>query len=108
MLPLLLIGLLIFQSRDLLMREHLFAQVILGVAAGAAQPLATLFILLNAGVRPLLGWVSFWPRLVMAAGSGVVTPVCFKLLDRLRRALEYQPVTQSSFRPDREIKRGRS
>jgi len=30
------------------------------------------------------------------------------LLDRLRRALEYQPVTQSSFRPDREIKRGRS
>jgi len=107
-LPLLLIGLLIFQSRDLLMREHLFAQVILGVAAGAAQPLATLFILLNAGVRPLLGWVSFWPWLVMAAGSGVVTPVCFKLLDRLRRALEYQPVTQSSFRPDREIKRGRS
>jgi rod shape-determining protein MreD len=100
-LPLLLIGLLIFQSRDLLMREHLFAQVILGVAAGAAQPL-------NAGVRPLLGWVSFWPWLVMAAGSGVVTPVCFKLLDRLRRALEYQPVTQSSFRPDREIKRGRS
>jgi hypothetical protein len=44
----------------------------------------------------------------MAAGSGAVTPVCFKLFDRLRRALEYQPVTQSSFRPDREIKRGRS
>jgi len=107
-LPLLLIGLLIYRSRDLLMREHLPAQVILGVAAGAAQPLGTLFILLNAGARPLLGWVSLWHWLVMAAGSGAVTPVCFKLFDRLRRALEYQPVTQSSFRPDREIKRGRS
>jgi cell shape-determining protein MreD len=106
-LPLLLIGLLIYRSRDLLLREHVFAQVILGLAAGAAQPLGTLFILLNAGVRPLLGWVSLWHWLVMAAGSGALTPVCFKLFDRLRRALEYQPVTQSSFRPDREIKRGR-
>jgi len=26
----------------------------------------------------------------------------------LRRAFEYQPITQSSFRPDREIKRGRA
>jgi rod shape-determining protein MreD len=106
-LPLLLIGLLIFRSRDLLMREHLSAQVILGLAAGAAQPLGTLFILLNAGVRPLLTWVSLWHWLVMAVASGAVTPVFFKLFDRLRRALEYQPVTQSSFRPDREIKRGR-
>ena len=107
-LPLLLIGLLIFQSRDLLMREHLFAQVILGVAAGAAQPLATLFILLNKGQTPLLGWLSLWQWLVMALGCGAITPVCFKLFDRLHRALEYQPVTQTSFRPDREIKRGRA
>jgi rod shape-determining protein MreD len=106
-LPLLLIGLLIYRSRDLLMREHVFAQIVLGAAAGAIQPLGTLFILLNAGARPLLGWVSLWHWLVMAAASGAVTPVCFKLFDRLRRAFEYQPVTQTSFRPDREIKRGR-
>jgi hypothetical protein len=43
----------------------------------------------------------------MALGCGAATPVCFKLLDRLRGALEYQPVIQTSFRPDREIKRGR-
>jgi hypothetical protein len=29
------------------------------------------------------------------------------LFDRLHGAFEYQPVTESSFRPDREIKRGR-
>jgi rod shape-determining protein MreD len=107
-LPLLLIGLLIYRSRELLMREHLFAQVILGAGAGAAQPLGTVFILLNAGVRPLLGWVALWHWVIMAVGCGLMTPVCFKLFDRLQRAFEYQPVTQSSFRPDREIKRGRA
>jgi cell shape-determining protein MreD len=106
-LPLLLIGLLIYRSRDLLLREHVFAQVVLGAAAGAVQPLGTLFILLNKGQTPLLGWLSLWQWLVMAAGAGAATPVCFKLFDRLHRALEYQPVTQTSFRPDREIKRGR-
>jgi cell shape-determining protein MreD len=106
-LPLLLIGLLIYRSRDLLMREHVFAQAVLGLAAGAVQPLATLFILLNTGQTPMLGWLSLWQWVVMAAGCGAATPVCFKLFDRLRGALEYQPVTQTSFRPDREIKRGR-
>jgi cell shape-determining protein MreD len=106
-LPLLLIGLLIYRSRELLLREHLFAQVVLGVAAGAVQPLGTLFILLNKGQTPLLSWLTLWQWLVIALGAGLVTPVCFKLFDRLHRALEYQPVTQTSFRPDREIKRGR-
>src|SRR5580658_2443179 len=57
-LPLLLTGVLIYRSRDLLMREHVFAQAVLGVMAGAAQPLGTLFILLNKGQTPLLGWLS--------------------------------------------------
>jgi rod shape-determining protein MreD len=107
-LPLLLIGVLIYRSRDLLMREHVFAQVTLGVMAGLVQPLGTLFILLNKGANPLVGWVSLWQWLVMAAGSGLAAPLCFRMFDRLRWALEYQPVTQTSFRPDREIKRGRA
>jgi hypothetical protein len=106
-LPLLGIGLLIYRSRELLLREHFFAQAALGVMAGAAQPLGTLFILLNMGATPLLGWYSLWQWVVMALGGGVVTPLCFELFDRLHRAFEYEPVTQTSFRPDREIKRGR-
>ncbi|HEY3864407.1 MAG TPA: hypothetical protein VGO59_21245 [Verrucomicrobiae bacterium] len=106
-LPLLLTGVLIFRSRDLLMRDHLFAQVLLGAAAGAIQPLGTLFILLNKGQSPLLGWFSLWQWVVLVMAGGAVTPACFKLFDRLRRAFEYQPVTETSFRPDREIKRGR-
>jgi cell shape-determining protein MreD len=106
-LPLLLIGLLIYRSRDLLMRDHVFAQVVLGLGAGAVQPLGTLFILLNKGAAPALGWFSFWQWIVMAAGCAAAAPVCFKVFDALRRTFEYQPVFQTSFRPDREIKRGR-
>jgi cell shape-determining protein MreD len=106
-LPLLLIGLLIYRSRELLLREHVFAQFVLGLAAGAVQPLGTLFILLNKGQTPLLGWFMLWQWLVLTLGCGALTPVCFYFMDRLRLALEYQPVTQTSFRPDREIKRGR-
>jgi hypothetical protein len=106
-LPLLLIGWPIYRSRELLMREHLYAQVILGAVAGALQPLATLFILLNKGAAPILGWFSIWQWIVMTVGSGLATPICFKFFDGLRRTFEYQPITQTSFRPDREIKRGR-
>jgi rod shape-determining protein MreD len=106
-LPLLLIGLLAHRGRDLLAREEITTQFCLGAAAGALQPLAVLFILLNIGDPPLLGWKSIWQWIVMAAGGGLATPVYFALFKRFRRAFEYPPATQSSFRPDREIKRGR-
>jgi len=106
-LPLLLLGWVIYQSRGLLLRRQTFARVVLGVMAGAAQPLATLFLLLNLGRAPLLGWFSFWQWIVLAAGSGLVTPLCFELFDRLHRAFEYQPAAPGSFRADRQIKRGR-
>jgi cell shape-determining protein MreD len=105
--PLLLIGVVIYQSRDLLLRRHTFAQVVLGMVAASAQPLGTLFLLLNLGKLPLLGWFSLWQWIVMAVSGGVLTPLCFELFDRLQRAFTYQPTTTGSFRPDREIKRGR-
>jgi hypothetical protein len=106
-LPLLVIGLAIYSSRELLMREHKFAQIILGFSAGGFQPLGTLFILLNVGAAPSLGWISLWQWFVMALGCGVLTPVCFALFDRLHHAFDYPQASHISFRPDREIKRGR-
>jgi hypothetical protein len=106
-LPLLFIGVAISQGRELLLREHTFAQVVLGVSAAAIQPLGTLFILLNVGVAPSLGWFSLWQWLVMAVAGGVVTPLCFALFDRLHHAFDYPQAAQMSFRTDREIKRGR-
>jgi rod shape-determining protein MreD len=106
-LPLLAIGMAIYSGRDLLMREHTYAQVVLGVVAAAFQPLGTLFILLNFGDMPLLGWISLWQWLVAAVAGGVVTPLCFALFDRIYHAFDYPRLTPLSFRPDREIKRGR-
>jgi cell shape-determining protein MreD len=106
-LPLLLIGLCIYRSRDLLLRRNTFAQVVLGVMAGAAQPAGALFLLLNLGGAPALGWFSVWQWIVLAVGGGVLAPVCFEIFDRLHLALDYQPSVSVAFRSDRQIKRGR-
>jgi hypothetical protein len=44
----------------------------------------------------------------MTAGGAVATPFIFALMDKCNRALGYQPTQETSFRPDREIKRGRN
>jgi cell shape-determining protein MreD len=106
-LPLFGIGFILLQKRDLLLREHPFAQMALGMGAGVLFPLGTLFLLLNLGKAPLLGWRTVWEWAVAALSGGVLTPVCFWFFDRVRRAFEYPALKQSSFRPDREIKRGR-
>ena len=64
-------------------------------------------LLLTGGQQPLLGWGSLWQWLVMTAGGAVATPIIFALFDWCQHALGYQPRTETSFRPDREIRRGR-
>jgi len=43
----------------------------------------------------------------MALGGAAATPLCFRVVDRLQRAFTYQKQPETSFRPDREIKRDR-
>src|SRR5436190_1094584 len=107
-LPLFLIGFIIQRYRGLILRDQTFAQFMLGLGASASAPLATLALLLNIGVHPLLGWFSIWQWIVMMVAGGLATPVWFWIFDRLLLALSYQPLNETSFRPDREIKRGRS
>ncbi len=106
-LPLFVIGLVIHSCRDLILREQRYAQFMLGLAASAAVPLFTLLSLLGAGNDPLLDWCSLWQWLMMALGGAAFTPVCFYLFNRFNRAFSYQPQLETSFRPDREIKRDR-
>ena len=107
-LPLFLIGFVIDRARELLVRESLYAQFLLGAAASAAQPLGTLFLMVNVRAAPPLGWGLLWKWLVLTVSGAVATPLLFALFDRLHKAFDYQPAPESSFRPDREIKRGRS
>jgi hypothetical protein len=106
-LPLFAAGFPICLRRDLILRGLPFAQVFLGAAASAAVPALTVLLLLTGGEAPLLGWGSLWQWLVMIAGGAVAAPLFFVLFDRCDHALGYRPKTETSFRPDREIRRGR-
>ena len=104
-LPLVLVGMAIYGGRDLLLREQRFAQVVLGLAA---VPLLTLIFLMTTGHKPLVGWGTLWQIAVMSAGGALLTPLCFHLFARLERALLHSRAPETSFRTDREIRRGKS
>ncbi|HTL54291.1 MAG TPA: hypothetical protein VL361_01375 [Candidatus Limnocylindrales bacterium] len=106
-LPLFAIGLVIYVIRELILRDQVFAQLVLGLIASAVTPVLTLILLLTMGHAPLLGWGTIWQLVVMSAGGALVTPVFFVLFEWLHRALAHARITESSFRPDREIRRGR-
>ncbi|MFO1477117.1 MAG: hypothetical protein U1F98_10755 [Verrucomicrobiota bacterium] len=107
-LPLLLVGVLIYQQRELILRDELFAQTVLGLVASAVVPLLTLILLLTLGRSPLLGWGSLWQWIVMTVGGGLATPVVCAAFSLLDRAFIYRRASETTFRPDREIRRGRN
>jgi rod shape-determining protein MreD len=106
-LPLLVIGLVIHRWRHLILRDQPYAQWVLGLGASAAAPVLTLLVLGTMGLHPILSLGSVWQGLVLGLGGAAFTPLYFRLFDRLQRALGYHPFHETSFRPDREIERGR-
>ena len=106
-LPLFAVGFPIFLQRDLILRELGFAQLVLGSLASAVVPALTILLLLTGGQQPLLGWGTLWQWLVMTAVGAVATPIIFGFYGWCHHALGYQPRTEPSFRPDREIRRDR-
>jgi len=89
------------------LRDQTFAQLVVGLGASAAAPILTLLMLLTLGHPPLLGWGTLWQLFVLSAGGAVATPICFELFGWLQRTLVHRGTTETSFRPDREIRRGR-
>lgn len=107
-LPLFAAGLALHVRRELILRDQPFAQFVLGLGAGAVVPALTALLLLNGGFAPLVGWGSLWQIVVMSLACGVLTPLVFRLFGYCQHTLSYRPATQSSFRPDRDIRRGRT
>ena len=106
-LPLFLAGVTIFATRELILREQPFAHLVLGFAASVAVPVLTLILLLTETKALLLGWGTVWQLIVMAAGGAAATPISFLFFEWLLRILTHARPAESSFRPDREIRRGR-
>jgi cell shape-determining protein MreD len=107
-LPLVAIGYVILERRDLILRDQAFAQLVLGLTASFAAPAVTLVLLLTAGHAPLLGWGTVWQIIVMTLVGGAVTPGLFLGFGLLKHVFDYREVVTHSFRPDREIRRGRN
>lgn len=107
MLPLLVVGLTMHKFRRLIMRSQPLAQAVMGMAASAVAPLLQLVILLNTDRQPGLGLITLWQWLVMVALGGLLTPLWFKIFDWLSGTLSPRRLDQTTFRTDREIKRGR-
>jgi len=107
-LPLFIAGFFISWKSELILRDQAYAQFVLGVLASASVPVMTLLLLLSGGRTPLLGWGSLWQWIVLTLSGAVATPVLFKLLDLCERSLNYRRATETSFRHDREIRRGRN
>ena len=106
-IPLFLVGFAIYTQRDLILRDQLFAQTVLGLSASAFVPAAVLLLLLTGGHAPALSWVSVWQWLVMTVGGAIATPALFLLFGWFDRSFTYRSATEMSFRPDREIRRSR-
>lgn len=107
LVPMFAAGFLIHTRQHLILRDQLFAQFWLGLGTGFCLPLATLALLSLGQAPPITGAATFGHLLLSAVGNGLMCPACFRLFDALRRTFEYRPVAESSFRPDRQIKRGR-
>lgn len=107
MLPLFLIGFVLRNYQGLILRNQHYAQWILGGIASGVAPVLTLVLLWMHGRQPLVSWFSIWQWTVMIVVGAAATPLWFLGLDRLTRALNYGAVDETSFRADRQIKRGR-
>lgn len=106
-LPLFVVGLVVFRFRSLLLRELTYAQFVLGLMASAAVPALTLVTLLTFDANPILGWGSLWQWFVVSILGAIATPVCFQFFDWMNRTLSYARTSETSFRADREIRHGR-
>ncbi len=106
-LPLFLVGMFIYLFRNLLLRERTYAQFVLGITAGVMVPLLTLLALFTASEHPFFGAGTIFQLLLLGLLGGLITPLIFRVLDSVGRNFNYATLPESSFRPDREIKRGK-
>jgi rod shape-determining protein MreD len=102
-----LAGCVILLKREMILSDQPYAQFVLGGAASAAVPMLSALLLLSARYEPLIGWGTVWQMGVMAVAGACATPLWFWFFNSIERTFGYQRVSETSFREDREIKRGR-
>lgn len=102
------VGTFVYFNRELLLRDQVYPQFIVGAGASASAPILSYICATALGAHPLVDWSSLWAWLMMTLMGGLATPVWFAVFRRVDRALHYQVIPESSYRGDREIVRGRN
>lgn len=101
------IGFLCSRYRELLLSEHFTTHWVLGLLASGCAPFLSYAMLRLLDLDPLVAWGSAWHWAIMTAGGGALTPLWFRVFNRLDDALRYKEIPESAFRQDRQIARGR-
>ena len=93
--------------RELLLSEQFTTHWVLGLVASGVAPLISYAVVRLSDMTPLVSMGSALQWAIMTAGGGIVTPLWFKVFNWLDLALRYKEIPESTFRPDRQIARGR-
>lgn len=108
MLSLCAVAAVLIHFREVLLSDQFTTHWVLGLCSTFGVTIISLGVIQAAGEQPLIGAATLWQVAVMTAGGGLLTPVWFRVLNRLDSALRYSEVSESAFRPDRQIARGRN
>ena len=107
LIPLAGVGFLMHQYRELVVADDPWVQALLGLGASLLVPALVWIELVSLGARPLFGWGTLGQELILGIVGALAAPLVFLLLDALNRLFSVSVPKECSFRPDREIKRGR-
>ena len=108
LIPFVVVAVVVQDRRQMLVTHEFRMQFWLGAAASLAVNIMTYTLLRLISVDFIASWGTWWILLVSAVLNGIACVVLFPVFNRLRYALEYQPILAPTYRYDREIKRGRN
>lgn len=103
-----LAGLTIYAYRHLVLRKLWQIQYLSGLLSSVIIPLFSYLLLKTVGEEPVMTFKMVINILISGFINAFLTPFIFGIIDWIENTFNYKQVKMSSFRPDREIKRGKT
>lgn len=106
-LPLAIAGWLVIEFRARILREESYTQTLVAfLACLGVQGMVFIELILMGSVFDVTIAI-VWKWIASSLMAGALTPLFFALFGKLDDFLNYKPLPETTFRKDREIKRGR-
>lgn len=101
-----LAGLIVYGYRHLVLRKSWQIQYLSGLLCSILIPFNTFILLKFIGAEPFMAFKLIIKLLISGSLNALLTPLIFGIIDWIENTFNYKQVKMSSFRPDREIRRG--